>query len=141
MKGFCKSKNIKKCIDQKCDMNCATPIDSTTEYVHPISWNRKFKSIIAIYIIKLCAVKYNLMGCLRNFIPQYLVVWQNQLGLHVSLNITIVFALLKPVISPTNQHFQRAPKTCDIIIFGKGADAPIPTHAMVSNITKTILDI
>ena len=43
--------------------------------------------------------------------PLYMVVWQNLLGVHVSLKITTVFALLKPLVSPTYAKFGR---TCDI---------------------------
>jgi len=65
---------IKKWIDQKCDMNCRIWVDSTNEIVNPFRWNRKFRLIINIYIIKLCGVKYNLMDWLMDSTPPYLVV-------------------------------------------------------------------
>jgi hypothetical protein len=68
---------IKKWIDQKCDMNCRIRFDSTNEIVYQFRWNRKFRLTINIYIIKLCGVKYNLMNCLMDSTPPYLVVWQN----------------------------------------------------------------
>jgi len=48
---------IKKRIDQKCDVNYRIWINSTNEIVHPLSWNRKFRLIINIFIIKFFDVK------------------------------------------------------------------------------------
>ena len=39
--------------------------DFTAEIVHPPRWNRKFRSMIILYIIELCDVKYNLTDRLR----------------------------------------------------------------------------
>jgi len=36
--------------------------------------------------------------------PQYLVIWQIEFGLHVSLNIATILAVLKLVVTPTNLY-------------------------------------
>jgi hypothetical protein len=36
--------------------------------------------------------------------PQYLVIWQIEFGLHVSLNIATILAVLKLVVTPTDHY-------------------------------------
>ena len=47
-------------------------------------------------------------------LSQYIGVWPNEIRFHVSLNITTIFVLLKPLVSPTYQHFWIAEK---VVIF------------------------
>jgi len=46
-----------------------------------------------------------LVDWLKDGVPLYVVVWRDLNELHIFQNITTEFALLKPLISPTNQRF------------------------------------
>ena len=61
-----------------------------------------------IYINELEGVKQILVSLLRNSIPPYMVVWQNQFVLHVTISLTIILRMLKPVVSPTKYKYQVA---------------------------------
>jgi hypothetical protein len=45
------------------------------------------------------------------------VSWQIEFGLHVSLNIATILAVLKLVVTPTYRHFLRFKDSCDILAY------------------------
>jgi hypothetical protein len=47
-------------VSEKCEMRWQIWLDSTKDIVHQDRLSRRFRSILIIYIIKLCGVKYNL---------------------------------------------------------------------------------
>jgi len=59
--------------------------------------------------------------------PQYQVVRQELWwGSYLALGFKTVFALLKSLISPTNQSFSKPENFCDILIFWRQRRYEIP---------------
>ena len=56
-----------------------------------------------------------MVGLLIDNKPQYLVSWQIEFGLYVSLDIATILAMLNLVVTPTTHKYLLPLKNCEIV--------------------------